>query len=304
MRRFALAASLALVFAAPAAGGSAWRTHAPVPVPRTEVAAASVAGRIAVVGGYLADGTTTARADLYDPRTDSWTQLPDLPRAVNHAMAAAARGRLYVVGGYAPSSAPRAAFVFYGGRWRALRPLPAPRAAAGAAIVGHRLYVVGGIGPRGLAPNALVLDLRRNRWRFLRGPTPREHLAVTALGGRVYALAGRTAGLDTNLGRVESFAPGARRWRTLPSVPEPRGGTGATALRGRVVSVGGEAPDGTTASVYALDVAARRWRRLADLPTPRHGLGVVALAGRVYALAGGPQPGLTVSGANESLAVG
>jgi hypothetical protein len=67
--------------------------------------------------------------------------------------------------------------------------------------------------------------------------------------------------------------------------------------------VGGEAPGGTLRRAYAYDVAARRWRRLADLPTPRHGLGVVALGGRVRVLAGGPSPGLTVSGANESLAV-
>ena len=71
---------------------------------------------------------------------------------------------------------------------------------------------------------------------------------------------------------------------------------------GRIVSVGGEEPDGTIASVYAYDLATRRWAQLADLPTPRHGLGVVALGGRVYAVGGGPQPGLYVSDANESIA--
>ena len=34
----------------------------------------------------------------------------------------------------------------------------------------------------------------------LLGSRPREHLAATALGGRVYAVGGRLAGLDTNLG--------------------------------------------------------------------------------------------------------
>jgi hypothetical protein len=68
--------------------------------------------------------------------------------------------------------------------------------------------------------------------------------------------------------------------------------------------VGGEEPGGTIASVYRFTVATRRWQRLPDLPTPRHGLGVAALAGRVYVVAGGPMPGLSVSGANESIAVG
>jgi len=84
----------------------------------------------------------------------------------------------------------------------------------------------------------------------------------------------------------------------------PRGwGRGAAAVGGDIVSVGSEAPEGTSAAVYALDVATGTWRSLPDLPTPRHGLGVVAFGRRVLAIGGGPQPGLTVTGANESLAL-
>jgi non-specific serine/threonine protein kinase len=72
---------------------------------------------------------------------------------------------------------------------------------------------------------------------------------------------------------------------------------------GVIVSAGGEAPTGTIASVYGFDLRIRRWRRLPDLPTPRHGLGLAAVGGRVYALAGGAQPGLSVSDANEFLAL-
>jgi hypothetical protein len=70
-----------------------------------------------------------------------------------------------------------------------------------------------------------------------------------------------------------------------------------------LVSVGGEAPLGTIAEVYAYEPRARGWRRLPDLPTPRHGLGVEFVGGRIYAIAGGPEPGLTVSGVNESIAL-
>jgi N-acetylneuraminic acid mutarotase len=193
------------------------------------------------------------------------------------------------------------AFVFENGRWRELARLPAGRAAGGAAVIGDTLYAVAGIGPAGLTLTSYALNLRTNRWRQIPGPTPREHLAVTAAGGRVYALAGRTAGLDTNLRFLESWKPGARRWTRLPPVPVARGGTGATAVGQTIVSIGGEAPDGTIASVYAYNTTSKRWRRLPDLPTPRHGLGVVTKGRTVYAIAGGPQPGLTTSGAVEHL---
>jgi len=87
-------------------------------------------------------------------------------------------------------------------------------------------------------------------------------------------------------------------------VPSERGGTGAAASRGFVLSAGGEEPGGTIADVLAYRIAERRWVPLPDLPTPRHGAGVAALGGRLFVIGGGPEPGLTVSSANEALALG
>jgi N-acetylneuraminic acid mutarotase len=291
--------ALALVLAA-------WIAGAPLSVPRSEVAATPFLGRVVVVGGFLETGANSRRVDAYDPVRDVWTRLPDLPVSVDHASAASSRGRLVVVGGYGPDRRPlRAAFLFDGARWRSLPRPPEERAAAAAAATADgTVWVVGGRTRDGLATTMLALDLRTLRWRVARGPEPREHLAATALGGRVYAIGGRRAGYDTNLATVQAYDPRTSRWSRLPDLPAPRGGTGAAAIAGRIVSVGGESPAGTERTVWALRPSARRWARLPDLPTPRHGLGVVALAGRVWVVAGGPEPGLTVSGAVESLPVG
>lgn len=280
----------------------AWLATTPLPVPRTEVAAAVLDGRIVVVGGFLPNGGNSRRVDAYDPRADAWSRLPDLPLSVDHAAAASWRGRMVVVGGYDAGRRPlRAAFLYDGRRWRTLPPPPQERAAAAAAATADgRVWVVGGRTRDGLATRMLSLDLRTLRWTDGAGPRPREHLAAAALGGRIYAIGGRVAGYDTNLGTVEAYDPRSRTWRALPDLPDPRGGTGAAAIAGRVISIGGESPSGTHASVWALRPGGR-WSRLPDLPTPRHGVGVVALAGRVWAVGGGPEPGLTVSGAVESL---
>jgi N-acetylneuraminic acid mutarotase len=306
-----VAAALAMPFLLAAAGRSAspvWTTRAPLPAARTEVAAATVAGRIAVVGGMAQSGNPTRDAWAYEPVRNRWRALPRLVEPVHHPTATGDRGRLYVVGGYTgPGRATTTAAVLPPGarRWTRLPPLPEPRAAAGAAVVGRRLYVVGGVARGGLARRAFVLELGRpTRWRTITGPTPREHLAVVALGGRVYAIAGRRAGIDTNLTLVEALDPRTGRWNRVPPLPEARGGTGAAVAGGRIVSVGGEEPAGTIASVFVYDPKRRLWQRLPDLPTPRHGLGVAAIGKTVYAVAGGPQPGLFVSRANESLGIG
>ena len=286
------------------AASAPWQRHAPLPEPRTEVAAAVVRGEIVVAGGFTANGANSARVDAYTIATDTWRRLDDLPVAVDHAAAASANGRVYVVGGYGPDRNPlKTVFAYDQGAWRRLAPLPDARAAAAAAVAGGKLYVLGGVdGRRSLARVAFAYDFRNARWTRIPGPSPREHLAAAAAGPRVYALGGRSAGIDTNTARFEAYDSRARRWLRLPPVPQARGGTGATYASGRIVSVGGERPQRTIRSVYAYELGTKRWRRLADLPTPRHGLGVVTDRGRVYVVAGGPQPGLTVSGAVESLA--
>ena len=294
-----------MIWAKVAVAALAWLAASPLPQPRTEVGAAVLRGEIVVVGGLTAEGAASARADAFSAGTGRWRRLPDLPLAVHHPLVASGGDRIYVAGGYGgrlgAGDRLRSVFAFDGVRWRALPRMPEPRAAGGAAVVGGRLYVVGGVGAVGLARQAFALDLGTNRWSVVPAPTPREHLAVTSAAGRIYALGGRKAGYDTNVATFECWTPGARRWRRLADVPHARGGTGAAVAGGRLVSVGGEEPAGTIASVYAWDLAHGGWRRLPDLRTPRHGLGVVALGMRVYAIGGGPMPGLAVSGADEYL---
>jgi len=277
-----------------------WVSAAPLPQARTEVAAAALRGEVAIVGGLTSDGASP-RVDAYSPATDSWRRLPDLPAGRHHAFAASDGRRLYVAGGYGDDGPTRTAWFLDGVAWRSLPPLPEARAAGGAAVLRGKLYIVAGRGPTGLARRAYSLDLATRRWRAIPPPTPREHLAVAAAGGKIHAVGGRQAGYDTNLANFESWTPGAKSWTRLTPLPTPRGGIGAAAVRGSLVSVGGEAPSGTIRTVYAYGLATKHWRRLPDLPTPRHGLSVAAVGTRVYAIAGGPQPGLTVSDANEHI---
>jgi N-acetylneuraminic acid mutarotase len=287
-----------------------WKRGAALPLARGEVAAAVAEGRIYIIGGFTGGGANSTSVQAFNPPTNSWAHEADLPLPVDHTMAAGYRGRVYVAGGYGPGRARLTTlFAFTGDGWTRLAPMPEERAAGGAAIVNGKLYVVGGTtastigGQSALARTMLVYDIARDRWTSRRGPTPREHLGVTALGGKIYAVAGRTAGFDTNMRAMEVFNPRTGRWSKLPRVPSRRGGTGAAGTGRWIVSVGGEATSGTIRTVYRYDVKRRRWSRLPNLPTARHGLGVAAVGGKVYVIGGGKTPGLAVSRANESLAV-
>jgi N-acetylneuraminic acid mutarotase len=306
--RFGALLAIALLIPALAEGASpSWKRGAGLPLARGEVAAAVDQGRIFIVGGLTANNQGSNRVEAYLPTTNTWSMEADLPVAVHHPMAAGYRGRVYVAGGYGPDHGRETTlFAFTGDGWTRLAPMPEDRAAGGATIVNGKLYVVGGTtsSPAGrLASRMLVYDIAANRWTTRRGPTPREHLGVTALGGKIYVIGGRTFGFDTNMALVEVFNPRTGKWKRLRPVPGRRGGTGAAATGRSIVSVGGEAPQGTIRTVYRYDVRRNRWFRLPNLPTPRHGLGVAAVRGKVYVIGGGTVPGLSVSQANESLVV-
>ncbi|GAA1040343.1 kelch repeat-containing protein [Virgisporangium ochraceum] len=284
-----------------------WRTLAPAPSQRTEVAAAAVGTRIVVTGGYRADGATVSTVEILETATGRWEPGPPLPVPVNHSMSVGVAGRIYVFGGNLSSNRPTdAAFVLDTTQgWRRIAPMPQPRAAATAVAIDGTVYVAGGIGPSGLAAEMLVYDTATDRWTTAPGPpTRREHLGGAGFGGIVHTVGGRTGGLDTNLGAFESFDPRTGQWTRLPDLPTPRGGLAATATcTGLVVAVGGEARS-TFAEAEVFDTATQTWKTLPPLPTPRHGLGVVAIRNTIYTLAGGPTPGLHVADTTEAIEAG
>jgi len=275
-----------------------------LPPQRTEVTGAFWDGKIVVVAGLLRNDTPSAQVDFYDPGTDHWSLGPRLPVPLHHTAVGVLGGRLYVVGGYTGTAGnwrPVADVHSLGpgeDAWRPEPPLAGPRGALAVAALDDALVAVGGVGN---GPEVLTEVLRPGASAWERGPdlpNPSEHLAATAAGGRAYAIAGRYRTLEGNLDTVFSFSPGERTWRKEPSLRRSRGGIGAAAPAGRPCVAGGEAPDGTIASVECL--VDGRWRDVATLAVPRHGVAVVAVGRTLHVIGGGPQPGLFVSDAHEA----
>src|SRR5918992_3187579 len=230
--------------AASPAGEPAWRTLAPAPSERTEVAAAAVGGKIWVLGGYAPDGTTLATAEVYDTAADRWSRGPDLPVAVNHAMAATLEGVLHVAGGNDGDGPSTQVARLEGDGWRRLAPLPQGRSAGGLVALDGRLYLVGGVVDGGLAADTQVYDPAADRWSPAPGlPTPREHLGAAASGGRVYVVGGRVGGIGRNLATAEGFDPASGRRAGLAELPTARGGLAATPQPGLHTSSANEAID-------------------------------------------------------------
>ena len=276
----------------------AWEPIADTPTPRQQAAGAVVDGKAWVVGGLEGDdaGTASTRVEAYDPATQTWTQGPDLPVPLHHAVARNYHGDLVVIGGWTPEGADLTAvtsgkvFALRGNRWTELPALSHPRAAAAAAVVDDELIVVGGQADGELVPETEAFD--GERWRDVAPlPTPREHLAAASDGRYLYAVGGRELSSAENSAALERYDPGADEWTALPDMPLASGSFDATISLGHLIAVGGEQPTDVTGAVQSYDIETETWSELPPLGTPRHGLTVVVDGARLYAIDGALDPG-------------
>jgi N-acetylneuraminic acid mutarotase len=306
---FALGGILTGAASAQAPAPGRWSQGAAMPSSRTEVAVAEVNGKIYVVGGFGGE----RELEIYDPATDRWSRGASFPREVHHAAAVGLDGKLYVVGGYVHDWAPTNAVYEYDpaeDRWRTRAPMPTPRGALAAAVIDGRIHAVGGVGGTGRVGRRKnsdaheVYDPAADKW-LTRAPlpTPRDHLAAAAEGGRLYAIGGRIDGdYGRNLAANESYDPATDQWTARAPLPTMRSGIAASVVGGRIVVVGGEAHTGTFKQVEAYDPKSDSWSAYAPMPTPRHGLGSAVVGGKMFVISGGPTPGASNSAANEIFA--
>ena len=131
-----------------------WTTKTPMPTGVVDYASAVVDDKI-----YVISGTSRAYSDdllnytqIYDPKTDTWSQGALIPVAVQQAAAGAATGvkapeAIFVVGGFTGFYWPRnLTQVYYPetDTWSFGADMPTPLFSLGVAVVEDTLYAIGG----------------------------------------------------------------------------------------------------------------------------------------------------------------
>jgi N-acetylneuraminic acid mutarotase len=115
-----------------------------------------VDGKLIIAGGTYWDGTEghwtkkrySASTHAFDPASQHWERLPDLPIGLGYAASTVVDNKLFVLGGYTGSSVNRKIFTLgkVGTRyvWSVLGEMSADRIFASAVSVKRLIYLVGG----------------------------------------------------------------------------------------------------------------------------------------------------------------
>jgi len=221
-----------------------WEELSPLPTGRNEVVAASLGGKIFVVGGLIHG----RRVDVYDPAEDSWSEAAELPVPLHHTAAAVVADKLYVIGGFVLAWAPTGSVFEYDpstDQWQEKSPMPTARGGLAATALDGKIYAIGevkGVGRDNIAALE-VYGPASDTWES-RSPMQRarDHLAVGVVDGKIYAIGGRlNHSPEFNLSFNEEYDPETDSWSMKAPMPKlGRSGTAAAVLDGRVYVFGGE----------------------------------------------------------------
>jgi len=223
----------------------AWRFSAETDSPFSESASAEAGGFVYTGGGY----GNLERLQRFDPITEVYQDMPDMPGERHHPMIASDTQRIYVAGGYTGRFNQVAGDNFWRfdpatSQWEILSDLPDPRA-AGAAVYFHgHIMVVGGAG---VGISLLSYDIASGEWRSLPGDirVPGDHIRAVVFENEIWWMGGRAGegpGGSTSNG-VVIWNPVTQEWREGPPMLYSRSGFAAGVVGGQIVVAGGERID-------------------------------------------------------------
>ncbi|MEE8272767.1 MAG: kelch repeat-containing protein, partial [Alphaproteobacteria bacterium] len=265
----------------------AWTAAASLPNPRNHMGAAAVGGLAYAIGGQAGTNEFSgnqASTHAYDPASDTWTQVADLPKPLGHITASGfvMNGRIVVTGGVINNGI-TADVVEYdpaSDTWVALPDLPAARQSPVSGIIGDQMVVNGGLG--GAIETTTWFGVLADKWdRPALLSVPLGEVAGGVIDGKIY-LVGEgdpvTLAFDLSTGIWGS---------ATANVTRPFAGHhhAAEVLGGELYLLGGLGAS-SEGAVQVYDPVADLWRVGSPAPFAAGSSASAVIGGKIYLVGG------------------
>jgi subtilisin family serine protease/N-acetylneuraminic acid mutarotase len=225
-----------------------WTDVAGHPVPIMDNTADAFDGKVYSVGGFDG-GANLNLAFVYDPGSDTWSEIASMSEVREKPAAAFVDGLLYVIGGWDDVGGTVATLEIYdpgSDTWSTGADVPAAYAAATAVSHDGLLYVIGGCTEFCGVTDVQVYDPGTDEWTFV-APYPEEvswsHCA--SLDGLVYC----AGGVSDSAGELDAgyaYDADADAWNPIAPLPQTQWAGGYVGAGGQLLVSGGVTDDFST----------------------------------------------------------
>jgi N-acetylneuraminic acid mutarotase len=254
----------------------AWRTAAAGPGTRYMAGGASDGQYVYVFGGssdaYLEDVILN---DLWrwNPATETWTRLADMPTAKMDIQGTYWNGKIYVPGGYDASDQHISELSIYditSNTWSVGMPMPTGRSGVATAAYGGKVYAMGGYNEASrFTTTVMAYDIASDTWSQVAPlPRPMSYGRAITVGSDIYHVAGADGGIGGYLPASRflfRYDPNSNVWDQMAPLHTERAahevmtdGTRIYAVNGAIgLNLWNGIPQNQTVEIY--DVANNAW---------------------------------------------
>lgn len=308
MKTIGLSIVLLLVIWQATAQQITWTKKTSLPAKCSKCSAATVNGKIYVMGGSPASSGYFSKACYeYTPESDSWTRKADLPTGrINFAIAVVGN-KIYVIGGD-PFSDKVDVYDPATDTWSEAPNMPTKRQHVNCAVADNKIYVIGGLEDVScpVFPNLCnydtstrisskneVFDPETGTWLELAlMPNPRHGMQECVINSKIYVLGGMgdSASMWNSLKSVEAYNPATNTWETIGEMPIARDGFGYSQQGNQIMITGGwcntTSSSGLRSETYLFNPDSCSWIKSTDLPVKRGSFAFATIGKRFYLIGG------------------
>lgn len=244
---------------------------------------------IFTAGGYLRQ--SLSNFECYNPQTNQWLKLPDLPTPRSGLCGSTVKGSFYAIGGR--NNSPEGnldsnsvdMYDQYRHCWVPRCPMILPRNRVGVCAMDNMIYAIGGSQGQIHHNSAERYDPDLDKWQKIASMNSRRiGVGVACVNRLIFAVGGFDG--QQRLKSIERYDPEKDEWSYVSPMNTSRSGAGIASLDGYVYAVGGYDSSSQLSSVERYCLLTDKWEFVAPMKSPRSALSVAVLGGKLYALGG------------------
>jgi hypothetical protein len=271
-------------------GSSGWTSKAGIPQAKSDVSAATYDNKFYVFGGYDRDASCVKlyldEAYAYDPSTDAWTQLADMPTARWGQASVECSGVIHVFGGDA-STGPTDVHEIYDpstDTWTTGTPVPSTIANQGLMAIkyGSKIHLFYKQYHYEYDPVADTYTAKANV------PTPRTWGSCALVNDNIYVIGGYSYGTPGGASTVnEVYDPATDTWTNKAALPVAKYGITREnpVINGKIYLSHG-IDGGFRLDIHEYDPSTDTWTQKSDGMNARNGIGCGVIDNKLYIACG------------------